>query len=233
MESTKSNVGYEEYYLRNNPPTARNYEKKGRGYHRRFGRILDEAKAQSVLDIGCATGMLTRYLVGRGYRRVVGIDLNAKLIEVARQNVQTEFVADDAVHFAATCKEKFDIIFLLDILEHLERPQVEELLRHVRGLLNDGGFALVRTPNMNCLHSSGSFNYDWTHITPFTEGSLFHVATLAGFGRVEHCNQFRMQNFKAKIKACINALIVPTLIWLRGGKKAKVFYYCLVAKLHA
>ncbi len=233
MDSPKSNAGYEEYYLRNNPPTARTSEKTGRGYHRRFGRILDGAKARSVLDLGCATGMLTRYLCGRGYRRVVGVDLNAQLIEVARANVQAEFVADDAIHYAAACREKFDIVFLLDILEHLERPRVVELLGHVRGLLNDDGFALVRTSNMNCLHAAGAFYYDWTHVTPFTEASLYHVAMLAGFGRVEHCDQFRMQNFKGKVKACLNALIVPTLIWLRGGKKAKVFYNCLVAQLYA
>ena len=233
MDPIKSNAGYEEYYLRTNPPDAGNYEKKGQGYRRRFGHILDGAQAQSVLDLGCGTGMLTRYLCGRGYRRIVGVDLNAALIEVARANVQAEFVADDAIHYAATCREKFDIVFLLDILEHLERPQVLELLGHVRNILNDGGFALVRTSNMNCLQAAGAFYYDWTHITPFTEASLYHVAMLTGFNRVEFCDQFRMQNFKAKVKACLNALIVRTLIWLRGGKKAKVFYKCLVAQLHA
>ena len=193
-------LGYEKYYLHENPPDAANYRKKARGYHRRFGRILDREDISSCLDLGCATGMLANYLCGRGYTDVVGVDCNASLVEVARQNVPAEFVADDAIHYAATCGRQFDVVFLLDLLEHLERDKVVELMTHVRGVLHDGRFALVRVPNANALHAIGAFYGDWTHVTPFTERAVLHVARLAGFSRVEFCGQFRMQNFKGKIK---------------------------------
>ena len=41
----------------------------------------------------------------------------------------------------------------------------------------------------------------------------------------------RAQNFKGKIRACINAAVIPALMWLRGGKKVKVYYRNLVAQL--
>jgi SAM-dependent methyltransferase len=224
--------GYEKYYLHENPPAAENYRRKARGYHRRFGRILDGESISSCLDLGCATGMLVNYLCQRGYKDVVGVDCNESLVDVARRNVPAEFVADDAVHYTATCGRKFDVVFLLDLLEHLDRDRTVELMTHVREVLSDGRFAVVRVPNLNALHATGAFYGDWTHCTPFTERALFHVARLAGFSRVELCGQFRMQNFKGKIKACIRTPLTRFLLWLRGGHKVTVYYPNIIAKLH-
>ena len=227
-----SKDGFEDYYLRLNPPDRAYYQKKARGYDRRFGRILDAAKVQSVLDLGCATGLLSNYLCQRGCRDVVGVDVNEQLIEVARRNVPAQFVADDAAHYLATCGRKFDVIFMLDLLEHVPREKIVELLRLARQAVNDGGFVLVRTPNMNCFLSAGQFYGDWTHLTPFTERALEHVARQAGFSRLVHCNQFRMQNFKGKIRACINAVLLWVTFRLRGGHQPKVYQRNLVAQLH-
>jgi len=230
-EPNSINEGYEEYYLRTNPPSGANYQRKAKGYKRRFARLLDEAHFSSVLDIGCATGMLTNYLCRR-CKDVVGVDCNAALIEVAKRNVPAEFVVDDALHYTATCERTFDVVFVLDLLEHLQRDHTVELLTNIRKILNDGGFAVVRVPNANCIHSMGMFYCDWTHYTPFTERTILHVANVAGFSRVEFCNQFRMHNFKGKIKACINAVLIPLLVWLRGGHKVKVFYRNLVVQMY-
>ena len=227
------NQGYEDYYLQVNPPSKANYRKKARGYQRRFGKLLDAANPASVLDLGCGTGMFTSYLAGRDIGTVVGVDLNAALVEVARENVpDAEFVVDDAVHYAQTCNRSFDVVFLLDLLEHVPRENIVPLLRAVRECVADDGFVLVRTPNLNSLHAAGSFYVDFTHVTPFTERSLVHVAKLAGFERVEHCRQFGMQNFKGKVKACINHVLGKMLVWLRGGHSVKVFYRNLVTKLY-
>lgn len=223
--------GFEDFYLRLNPPDKATYDKKGRGYERRFGHILDGAKIQSVLDLGCATGLLSAWLCRRGYPEVVGVDLNQPLVEVARRNVPAQFVVDDAAHYLATCGRTFDVIFLLDLLEHLPRPHVVDVLRRAREAIREGGFALVRVPNMNCFLAAGKFYGDWTHQTPFTERTLEHVALLAGFSRVEHCDQFRMQNFKGKVRACINAALLSVALRLRGGHRPKVFYHNLLAQL--
>jgi len=231
-ENHPDNSGYEKYYLDKNPPTAEFYRKKARGYRRRFARILDAEDISSVLDLGCGTGLLASYLAGRGCATVVGVDLNEQLIDAARRNVAAEFVADDAIHYTETCGRTFDLVFLLDLLEHLDREQVVQLLANVRNILNDGRFAIVRVPNLNCIHAIGKFYVDWTHRTPFTEGALLHAAKLAGFSRVELCGQFRMQNFKGQVKACIRTVLTKLLLWLRGGHKVSVYYPNIIAKLY-
>ncbi len=222
--------GYEEYYLRVNPPTKRNYERKARGYRRRFAKLLDELDPATCLDVASGTGMFASYLRRRGHE-VTGVDLNAALVDVARKNVDAEFFADDGCHFMETSGRKFDFISMLDLLEHVPHEGVVDMLKAARGALNDGGTLLVQVPNMNCLHGAGMFYVDWTHSTPFTERSLEHVARLAGFGRITHCPQFRMQTSKGKIKAMLRGILMPFLLWLRGGHKVKVHYRHLIVEL--
>ena len=230
-DSAPSPGGYEEYYLRVNPPTEANYRRKARGYERRFGAILDRARPRYVLDLGCGTGLLCWTLARRGYD-VTGVDLNPALLAAARSNVpEANFVRSDAVAFAESCDRRFDVVFLLDLLEHIHRDRVVDLLAAVRTRVAPGGFVLVRTPNMNCLMAAGNFHVDWTHITAFTEGSLLHVARRAGFQRVEHCNQFRMQTFNGKVQAVCNAVVHRAVVWLQGRKQPEVRYRNLVARL--
>jgi 2-polyprenyl-3-methyl-5-hydroxy-6-metoxy-1,4-benzoquinol methylase len=231
MDDANQVESYESYYLSTNPPSQENYRKKAKDYHRKFGRLLDDAKPTTILDIGCATGMLTKYLVDRGHR-VVGVDHNAQMIEVARRNVQAEFHVADALKYLRQSSSTFDMIFLLDVIEHIPRPRVVELLTALRARLNDNGFVLLRAPNLNCLHAIGMFYVDWTHITPFTERSVEHVAGLAGFSRIEHAPQFRTENFKGKVRAIIRHVLVKFLVWLRGGHGVKVTYRCLLTKLY-
>jgi hypothetical protein len=77
---------------------------------------------------------------------------------------------------------------------------------------------------MTNVMSQGSFRDDFTHQTGFTEQSIEQVAKLAGFSAIEMLNQFKMQNFKGKLKAIINWLLHKVLLWLRGGTKCTVFY---------
>ena len=75
--SASSQSEYHKHYLSENRADSENYRAKARGYHRRFGHILDAAQVSSCLDIGCAIGLLAGYLRGRGIADVVGVDLDA------------------------------------------------------------------------------------------------------------------------------------------------------------
>ncbi len=49
-----------------------------------FFGALGDVRGQSVLDIGCGTGLYTRRLKQRGAARVLGLDASAGMIEYAR-----------------------------------------------------------------------------------------------------------------------------------------------------
>lgn len=50
-----------------------------------FFEILGNIQGKTILDLACGDGYYTRYLKKKGGTRIVGVDLSAKMIEVARQ----------------------------------------------------------------------------------------------------------------------------------------------------
>jgi len=87
-------------------------------YHLFFVNNIDSG--DSVLDIGCGNGYLT-YDISEKAEKVVAVDLDRKNIELAkkkffRQNIT--YVVADATRL--NLEEKFDVIVLSNILEHIE-----------------------------------------------------------------------------------------------------------------
>lgn len=87
-------------------------------YHLFFVNNIDSG--DSVLDIGCGNGYLT-YDISEKAEKVVAVDLDRKNIELAkkkffRQNIT--YLVGDATKL--NLKEKFDVVVLSNILEHIE-----------------------------------------------------------------------------------------------------------------
>lgn len=78
----------------------------------------------------------------------------------------------------ASSPKRFELVTLMHVLEHLERPrQVLEQIREE--LLNDEGLLLVEVPNFYA-HDS----YELAHLSCFTEQSLAEMLKQAGFEAV-------------------------------------------------
>jgi spore maturation protein CgeB len=113
-------------------------------YGRIFKLIPDNKK---VLDIGCATGRFSKYLVKKKNCFVTGIEKDPLLSEKARR-VLPEVIVGDATdtEIYGKINHTYDIILLMDILEHTTHP--ESILLEVRGLLEGHGQVILTTPNI-------------------------------------------------------------------------------------
>lgn len=231
MASKETYVNYEEFYHRRNDVTSENYSKRCRSFDKKLAPLLPADKKIAMLDIGCGCGFLVYYLRSIGFDNVTGIDINEQLIQTAKHNVDAEFISCDATDYLRETQKRFDIIFMWNVLEHIPHEEVIDFLATVRQSLTEHGFAVVRTPNMTNIMAQGHLNDDFTHVTGLTEQSLEQIASISGFSVVEHLNQFRVQNFKGKVKAVLNWSIHKFLLWLRGGTKPKVYYRNLYAIL--
>src|SRR5437868_5425999 len=47
--------------------------------------LLGDLRGKAVLDLACGEGFFTRYLRQAGARRVVGVDLSQRMIDLARE----------------------------------------------------------------------------------------------------------------------------------------------------
>jgi SAM-dependent methyltransferase len=100
-----------------------------------------------VADVACGTGW-SSIAIAKGYPgvRVDGFDLDPASIEVARKAAEAEGVTDRVdfqVRDAADPElaDRYDLVTVFEAIHDMARPV--EALRAMRGLLADGGVALV------------------------------------------------------------------------------------------
>ena len=110
------------------------------------GDIIDivPARAKCVLSVGCGAGKTEEKLVKRGVK-VVGVEINPKAAEIARQRGLTILEGDASEIDIDVANESYDGLIYADILEHLSDP-VAVLKRHVKKLRPDG-IVYVCVPN--------------------------------------------------------------------------------------
>jgi SAM-dependent methyltransferase len=154
---------------------------------RMFKKLLRgiEGRTLSALDVGGGTGWLlsqARAVEPRLTRTAV-VDLDASAAPGA-EALGHEFHLGRIEDFNSN--EKFDLILLLNLIEHVEDPVA--VLAKMRSLLAPGGRILVKTPNHDSLDARLFRHRSWggfhcpRHWVIFTPESFARAAATAGLG---------------------------------------------------
>ncbi|MDD8018775.1 MAG: class I SAM-dependent methyltransferase [Bacteroidota bacterium] len=107
-----------------------------------YGRIT---KDSSVLDIGCGTGIFSRYFAEAG-AKVTAIDISTDLLEQAKRETTQPitYILGDAENFPFDDRT-FDVVVGSSVLHHLN-PEIA--LKEIFRVLKPGGFVAFAEPNM-------------------------------------------------------------------------------------
>ncbi len=86
-----------------------------------------DMNGKSVLDIGCGSGRYVVEYAKRGARRVVGVDLSATMLDLARQVAAQEGVQDRCEFWQADFierpfVERFDVVLAMGVFDYLRDP---------------------------------------------------------------------------------------------------------------
>jgi 2-polyprenyl-3-methyl-5-hydroxy-6-metoxy-1,4-benzoquinol methylase len=100
-----------------------------------------------ILDVGCATGNFLREMQRAGWD-AVGVEPHPGAADYARQRFGLPVHAG-TLREAALPAASFDVITLIDVLEHLHTPW--EDLKEVSRILADEGLLVVRIPNLESI----------------------------------------------------------------------------------
>lgn len=145
-----------------------------------------------VLELGCGDGSMSQLLHDFCHAQITGVDHNAQALQQARAYCTTILPADleQPDSLAGFDDHAFDVITLVDVLEHLKDPIA--LLHRLERLLASQGRLLLSVPNV--AHASvrlellnGQFDYettgilDTTHLKFFTLKSLLGLLQQAGY----------------------------------------------------
>ena len=161
-----------------------------------------------VLDVGCATGHLTKHLAANGCS-VVGVEVDREFALEAEEYCEEIIIGDvQADSTIDKIRGKFDAIVFGDVLEHLSNP--ETALDKVKGLLKEDGFVIVSLPNIALWRIRldllfGRFDYtdrgvlDNTHLRFFTLKSAKELLQASGYAYEQLCYRFDIPFYSRRL----------------------------------
>jgi 2-polyprenyl-3-methyl-5-hydroxy-6-metoxy-1,4-benzoquinol methylase len=139
-----------------------------------FGMARLKAHDQ-VLDLGCGRGELVCEAAELGCE-ATGVDYSAAAIELARQKAAgTAWEKRCKFHQASITQNfpgegQFDVIFALDVFEHIHRDELRHLLTIVKSRLKRGGrFVFHTSPNRYYYSTAYRFVWALSHLLGKTD----------------------------------------------------------------
>jgi len=148
-------------------------------------------QAKRILEVGCAGGMTGKALREKGFKEVVGIEVNEEVAKSGKRYYDQLIIGDVEKVSLPFEKEYFDCILYGDVLEHLLDPW--QALKKHHAFLKKGGTIICSIPNIRHyrivkkLVFKGKWEYqgdgilDQTHLRFFTLHSIRRMLEEAGF----------------------------------------------------
>lgn len=132
---------------------------------------------QNVVEIGFGNGGFLAYSKKQNWD-VIGVELNDELVSRARAK---GIEALPFHEFSTINNEWADLIVAIDVFEHIEQKNLEELFTQIHMKLKPGGVMLARFPNADSPFGLVNQHGDFTHATALGSYKVEYLAKNFGF----------------------------------------------------
>lgn len=183
------------------------------GRYMRFLRTLP-LKGKDVLDLGCGRGDVARVTAKRA-DYVWAIDYSYAACQLTREatyycdNVDVQWVSIVNLFNWWPADEVYDIIFLLDVIEHI--PQMNEVYSNLKQWLKPNGILIIDTP----IYKSRD-DKDSSDLIPSTQGM--------------HCNKQTKQGLISDLTS--HGFQMYSLnVWGKGRFSVRIWLYSMSVKI--
>jgi ubiquinone/menaquinone biosynthesis C-methylase UbiE len=141
-----------------------------------------DLKGKVMLDAGCGPGGKTVYFSEQGVKSITGVDIDPDRIELAKAYAASknaslpQFMVGNlaALPFES---DHFDVIFLNDVVEHIERPILVAALKECKRVLKPRGRICIEFPPWTSYDAAHLYDYihmPWCHVF-FSDRTLMNV----------------------------------------------------------
>ena len=148
----------------------------------------------NILDYGCGHGHLIEKLLKRGIP-CEGLDFSSDSVRLVEKNFCKEphFKGVTLAKGLPTQLEsgKFDVVFLIETIEHILTEDLDETLKEIYRITRKGGYVFVTTPNEENLEAAkvicpecGCIFHIVQHVRSWTKDSLSSFMENNGFTEV-------------------------------------------------
>ena len=128
------------------PMDMKEFKRNKEPFQRNVKMFLSKTKKKkkgSYLDVGCATGHFVQVFKDKGWD-ATGIDVSEYSTRFAREERGLNVLTGDVAK-ANLPKNHYDLITLLNVVEHLPNPR--EVLKELGRVLKKNGVLVITTPN--------------------------------------------------------------------------------------
>ncbi len=160
-------------------------------------RYMPEGNGEprSLLDFGCFAGSFLGLVSQKQFATQVGVDILPQQIAYAQRKYGTAFREFRSVNpgalLSSVVSEKFDVITLIEVIEHLDSKQIQKLLFDLCDCLKPEGCIIMTTPNYFSL---------W----PLLEWMIDRMGDVQY--EEQHLTRFHFFNFEKKVKGITGSL---------------------------
>lgn len=112
--------------------------------------LCESEDYESLLDIGCGDGRFIADLAHHGTnKRLRGVDYSDRAIALAKAlHPEGDYIAAD-ISSEDLGGEKFDVVTLIEVLEHIPPPDLPDFVARCASFLRPGGRIVVTVPHKN------------------------------------------------------------------------------------
>lgn len=136
------NIGFE------SKKEKKNHELDTSKYNSIIKKFVKYRHNNNILDVGCFNGAFLLSVKNVGWN-VFGTELSDKATELAKKTTNGGDVRTGELEDISFPESFFDVVVLLDVIEHLPNP-ISTLLE-IKRILRNGGLLYFDTPNFNSL----------------------------------------------------------------------------------
>lgn len=152
------------------------------------------SSTKKIVDYGCGPGFLVEQLLRSGLP-AEGLEFSNDSAQSARNRCQSYPTFGGVTHIRELPSPiqtgTVDVLFLVEVIEHLVSAQRDATLREIQRLLSVGGIFIVTTPHREDLRrvstvcpDCGCVFHPWQHVDSFDARSLALLLSQYGFEQV-------------------------------------------------
>ncbi|MBU2524186.1 class I SAM-dependent methyltransferase [Patescibacteria group bacterium] len=139
---------------------------------------------QSVLDAGCGDGRLC-YELKKENVDISGIDYSERAIAFAKAfNPELDFYIGKME--SISLDKKFDVIILMEVLEHFKEENIDGILANLSNLLKEDGKLIITVPSINSPIHKKHYQHFTEESLRKTIGSYFKINKILGYAKKTH-----------------------------------------------